>query len=206
VSCATIFYVWWENLEKLIWEDDVGTEGFKPLRSRSLQLVQDVFLNKENAEKQNLFWLDDKSSQKVETLKVLVEQSFRNMWEDLNKKYGELGESWQWENYHQTHIVHLARIPGLGEKNISMGGSAYTVNANRGKHGAAWKMIVQLGPDFKAWTNYPGGQQGNPFDPKYTAFLNNWTKGEMRPVNFLDKNSDISDDSMISIELLPGEQ
>jgi penicillin amidase len=45
-------------------------------------------------------------------------------------------------------------------------------------------MVVDLGPELRAWATYPGGQSGNPVSPRYVDRLPQWTKGELSAVNF----------------------
>jgi penicillin amidase len=44
-------------------------------------------------------------------------------------------------------------------------------------------MVVELGPELRAWATYPGGQSGNPVSPRYLDRLPQWTKGELSPVH-----------------------
>jgi acyl-homoserine lactone acylase PvdQ len=43
---------------------------------------------------------------------------------------------------------------------------------------------VELGAKPKAWSMVPGGTDGDPFSPAYTRDLREWSKGEMKPVNY----------------------
>jgi penicillin amidase len=50
-------------------------------------------------------------------------------------------------------------------------------------------MVVELGPEPKAYGLYPGGQSGNPSSPFYTNMLDKWEKGELNELIYL-KSSD----------------
>ena len=56
--------------------------------------------------------------------------------------------------------------------------------ANTGKHGPAWKMVAEMGPNLRVWSQFPGGVTGNPLDPDYQKFVEPWSHGEMRAVQF----------------------
>jgi penicillin amidase len=43
-------------------------------------------------------------------------------------------------------------------------------------------MVVDLGPELRAWATYPGGQSGNPLSPRYRDRLASWQRGELEAV------------------------
>jgi penicillin amidase len=45
-------------------------------------------------------------------------------------------------------------------------------------------MVVELGPDVRAWGIYPGGQSGNPASPRYDDRLSQWLRGGLAPLRF----------------------
>jgi penicillin amidase len=40
-------------------------------------------------------------------------------------------------------------------------------------------MVVELGPEVRAWSIYPGGQSGNPASARYRDRLARWLAGEL---------------------------
>ena len=40
-------------------------------------------------------------------------------------------------------------------------------------------MVVELGPELRAWAVYPGGQSGHPASAGYRDRLARWTAGEL---------------------------
>jgi penicillin amidase len=40
-------------------------------------------------------------------------------------------------------------------------------------------MVVELGPEVRAWGIYPGGQSGNPASSRYVDRLRAWSSGEL---------------------------
>jgi acyl-homoserine lactone acylase PvdQ len=38
-------------------------------------------------------------------------------------------------------------------------------------------MVVELGPETRAWGVYPGGQSGNPGNPQYMQMVEDWQEG-----------------------------
>ncbi len=65
-------------------------------------------------------------------------------------------------------------------------------------------MVVELGPEVRAWTIYPGGQSGNPLSPRYADRIGKWVGGELEPVRFPRDPSDLETGSIVSeIRLTP---
>jgi penicillin amidase len=87
-----------------------------------------------------------------------------------------------WEQYKDTHIQHLGRIAPLGSDLIKVGGYADALNAIKKGHGPSWRMIVELGPEPRAFGIYPGGQSGNPGSPFYDLQIQKWVEGKYYPL------------------------
>ncbi len=126
--------------------------------------------------------------------------------ETLRLDFGNEIESWQWGRTRPSDFPHIARIPGLGEMGRSIDGSTHTVNVNRGDHGAAWRMVVELGDETqptRGWVNLPGGQSGNPFDPSYLEFLDNWAEGGFRQAQIHSEPDQLTDSAPSRLYLYP---
>jgi penicillin amidase len=96
-----------------------------------------------------------------------------------------------WKKYRQTEINHI--IPQLrtfGRKNLSIGGYNRTINAVTETHGPSQRLVVELGPEVKAWSNMAGGQSGNPGNPHYDYFVDSWTKGIYHELLFMKEKTD----------------
>jgi len=52
------------------------------------------------------------------------------------------------------------------------------VNATGARHGASWRMVVEMGDDIQAFGIYPGGQSGNPGSRFYGNMVQKWAKGK----------------------------
>ena len=46
-------------------------------------------------------------------------------------------------------------------------------------------MVVELGPEPRAFGLYPGGQSGNPSSAFYMNMLDKWEKGELNELIYL---------------------
>ncbi|MCB0356073.1 MAG: penicillin acylase family protein [Bdellovibrionales bacterium] len=179
----SLYYIWWKHLRNSIWQDQLweNEKIINPQASRTIALLKDLANNSSPKNANNLFWIDDFNSEQVkETLKEINLRAFNSMWKELTSRFGSFGHSWNWENINVLDIKHVARIPGFGGYSFKIDGSIKTVAANNKSHGASWKMIVELGPEFTTWTNIPGGVSGNPFSATYQHWLKDWSLGKMR--------------------------
>jgi len=51
-------------------------------------------------------------------------------------------------------------------------------------------MVVELGPEVRAWGNYPGGQSGNPGSRSYDDRVADWAAGRSYELLFLRSADD----------------
>jgi len=76
-------------------------------------------------------------------------------------------------------IPHLARLAPYGRSNLRTGGHWSSLNSIREETsvGPSWRMVVEMGPEIKAYGIYPGGQSGNPGSPHYSDMVDDWLSG-----------------------------
>lgn len=173
----TIYNEWIDQLEKLIWEDNLGKsydDILWPDYSRLEQLLTKEHLSK---------WIDNKNTLKIELFSELVQQSFDSTIFKLTTEKGEISELWEWGNYRGTDILHLAKIPGLGMKNLYTSGGKLIPNATRKHFGPSWRYIVEMSNPPKAKGILPGGQSGFPGSKYYSDMIEEWRVGELREIN-----------------------
>ncbi|GHB36653.1 penicillin acylase family protein [Mongoliitalea lutea] len=174
-SEPTLFQVWWDKLYELIW-DKWKMEG-KPILLPNK--YQTTLLLAEEPESE--FFDKTETSQK-EQARDLVKESFEALvafmktWEEENADY-------TWATYKNTTVQHLVpNFKSFSRANVYTGGGAGILNATGSRHGASWRMVVEMGDQIKAFGIYPGGQSGNPGSRFYDHFLKTWANGEY--VNF----------------------
>ncbi|ALI99117.1 penicillin acylase family protein [Rufibacter tibetensis] len=173
----SLFEEWWQTLARSIWADDFPPGKFKaPARDRLVRML----LVEPNAR-----WYDDVTTPQTETLASLVNTTFKEVTDSL----GDGGKKWLWGNARDSHIRHMAQLPGFGQQ-LYAGGSANSINALYNSHGPSWRMVVQMGPQVQAWGVYPGGQSGNPGSRFYDNMLNDWQTGKLHPLLFLRSAQD----------------
>jgi penicillin amidase len=181
---ASVFDLWSQRLSIEILDDDFNDKNLPmryPSRDRTIELIQ---------KDPNSKWFDNVKTSKKETLASLVNSAFKYACDSLERKFGPIGEHWQWGHVKNTNIPHLAKIPGFGSKVLDIGGAKSTVNALAESNGPSWRMVVELGKNPKGHGVYPGGQSGNPGSPFYDNMINKWAKGELYDLFYMQSVND----------------
>ncbi|MCY1374972.1 Penicillin amidase [compost metagenome] len=122
----------------------------------------------------------------------MVNESFKYACDSLNRKYGPIGNDWQWGNVKGSNVPHLAKIPGFGTKKLLIGGAKSTVNALSETNGPSWRMVVELGSMPKGHGVFPGGQSGNPGSPYYDNMVDTWAQGRLYDLYYMQSADDKS--------------
>ena len=181
---ASVFDLWTKRLATEIWEDDFGDKDAPmryPSRDRTIEMIQ---------KDPNSKWFDNVKTPKKETLTDLVNSSFKYACDSLGRKFGPIGDEWQWGNVKNSNVPHLAKIPGFGSKKLLIGGAKSTVNALSESNGPSWRMVIELGKTPKGHGVYPGGQSGNPGSPFYDNMIDTWAEGKLYDLFFMQSPDD----------------
>jgi len=184
-AAPTVFKVWWDTFYDLVW-DEFSSDDFlleAPDHAHTIYLMQHY---------PNDTIFDSQTTSVQETLDDLIMESFKATNRKLAAWQEENGREYNWGDYKATSVLHMLQIPEFSVMNVPVGGGRNIVSANSSRHGASWKMIVELGPELKAWGVYPGGQSGNPGSHYYTNLLSSWANGEYYPIQFYSDGMDRS--------------
>ena len=179
-----IFDLWMFKLNKLIWDDEFEVANVPmrhPSRDRTVQML---------SKEPNAPWYDNVNTPEKESLKDLVNQSFKYACDSLERKYGVIGKNWAWANVKHSHVPHLAAIPGFGSKTLMIGGSKSTINALSESNGPSWRMVIELGDTPKGHGVFPGGQSGNPGSPFYDNMISTWAEGKLYDLYLMNNAQD----------------
>ncbi len=182
----SVFHEWWQQLFQTIWRDLM--EAPEPMRLPRRDRTVEILLEENESP-----WYRIPGDSPDNSLPELITQTFRSTIEQMTRRFGEPGESWQWGYVNNTNLQHIGQFPGLGKRNLFTDGSGESLNAVRGSHGPSWRMIVEFGPELRAYGIYPGGQTGNPGSPRYTEFIETWRAGELYPLTLLESRPDEGD-------------
>jgi penicillin amidase len=166
---ATVFHLWWNELEKAVWSDDLESSKLPLPWPNETTLVES--LHKDSAYR----FLDNKKTKEIETLADNLVASLRTASQKLDslERDGKL----TWGKYKDTKVQHLLKLPALSKLHLPIGGGTGIINATKQDHGPSWRMVIHLTADIEAWGVYPGGQSGNPGSKYYDNFVDSWALG-----------------------------
>jgi penicillin amidase len=183
---ASIFNAWWLKFYSMVWDEFQDKETI--LNPPSMDRTEKLLLTEPHSK-----WFDDEHTpHKEETCAEIVMRSFTVSADELHREYGQPGQKWQWGNVKDTHINHLANLPGFGAGKFFAGGTGGVIDALRGGNGPSWRMVVQMGPQVKGYGVFPGGESGNPGSYFYEDMFNTWKDGNLNELLFLQSPTENS--------------
>ncbi|WP_297337050.1 penicillin acylase family protein [Algoriphagus sp.] len=193
-KAPSLFYTWWNQTFGLLWKN-LSSSRYPVLLPNTYHTSQ--LMSKEP----DFDFFDHKDTSPKETAADHVKKGFEEMVNQMTKWESEEGD-YSWANYKQTSINHLVpQFESFSVKNVYTGGGAGIVNATKSRHGASWRMVVELEEEVQAVGIYPGGQSGNPGSRFYQNFIDKWAKGEY--LNFNLRGEQELDSLLFSTQLLP---
>jgi penicillin amidase len=184
---ASVFNTWWLKFYGMVWDNKFADKKML-LNYPSMDRTEKILLAEPNSK-----WFDDINTPAKETCADIVMHSFTATADELFRKYGQPGEKWQWGNIKETHINHLANLPGFGAGQFFAGGTGGVINALRGGNGPSWRMVVEMGPQVKGYGIFPGGESGNPGSYYYEDMFETWKDGKLNELLFLQSPTEKSD-------------
>lgn len=167
---SVLFEMTMRQLSRLLWDE-----------LDSLAVPENTITAALLADSSNIWW-DDHRTVAVEDRDVLLARALSEGLAATIRNFGEPdGGGWRWEKIRHASIYHLLRIPSLSALRIPIQAGMSTLNpsSGRGAFGPSWRMVVELGPEVRAWGTYPGGQSGNPASSRYLTGLEHWRNGTL---------------------------
>ena len=179
---AILFELVMDELQNRLWDELAPGRG-----TRRAVMPGEAVLLEALADSTSVWW-DDRHTRKVEDRDAIVTASLAAGLERAEHLYGAPSTpgAWRWDRVHHANIYHLLGLPSLSALNLSVSGGPSTISPSEGsgRHGASWRMVVELGPQVTAWGIYPGGQSGNPVSPRYENHLDAWLNGQLDSLRF----------------------
>ncbi len=174
-----VFWAWYGRLKAAIFGDEyqLPAREFFPRDPRVIALLRNI---SQDPNHRDSVWVDDKLTPQKESVKEMVARAFQEGWSRLEEKQGKDPKQWSFKDWIQTRLQHIAFFPGFGSEVLPMDGGYQGLRGNKGRHGAVYKIVVQLGEWPEAWIQIPGGSTGDPFDPDYERHVGDWVEGRMR--------------------------
>lgn len=190
----TLFYIWWDKVYEQIWQEftSFGVPIVTPSNYRTVQLL---------GEQPEGEVFDLKKTAELETAAFHVKKGFELMLGEMQELVFKDAD-YQWANFKKTSIQHLVpQFKPFSVADVYTGGGKGIVNATGDRHGASWRMVVELGEEVTAFGIYPGGQSGNPGSKYYKNFIPLWANGEY--LNFNIRRADQDDAVLFHTTLSP---
>lgn len=185
---TTIFEVFFQHLNKNIYQDEMGEELYRqyivlanvPYRV-TMSLLNDT----------GSVWFDDQSTPIVETRDDIIRNSVQGAVNELKSRLGDQMKEWRWGRLHTLTLKHpfgdidvLKSIFNIGP--FEVGGSGTTVNNGEYHFTAPYGMT--LGPSLRKIIDFadvngalsviPSGQSGQPLHDHYSDQTPLWKNGE----------------------------
>jgi penicillin amidase len=179
-KAPTLFYIWWDKTYDQIWKkwSEFGAPVVRPNNYQTVRLLQIT-------PQDPVFDID--KTDVVETASDHVKIGFQAMIQSM-KEWEEKEGDYSWANYKRTSVQHLVpQFAPFSVTNIYTGGGRGILNATSERHGASWRMVVEMGDEITAFGIYPGGQSGNPGSKFYSNFIPIWANGEYLNFNLRSK-------------------
>ena len=133
-------------------------------------------------------WWDVQATRQVsERRDDVLAAAMRAGYRRARERYGDpAAGDWRWDRVHHANIYHLLRLESLSRLAVPVQGGPSTLSpsSGEGRFGASWRMVVELAPEVRAWTIYPGGQSGNAASTRYADRVARWSAGELDPALF----------------------
>ncbi len=155
------------------------------------------------------WWDDRRTPQRVEDRDQILVASLAAALDTAEARYGSPSSAgWRWDRIRHTNIHHLLRLRSLSALDLPVQGGRGTLNPSSGSGvwGASWRMVVELGPELRARTVYPGGQSGNPVSPYYDDRIERWMEGELDDARFPRTPDELPPTRVLSTLLLASER
>ncbi|HZJ01926.1 MAG TPA: penicillin acylase family protein, partial [Gemmatimonadaceae bacterium] len=153
---AVIFEAAMRDLARRTW-DELADSTNKDSRE-ALSLVPESQILLELATTPSSPWWDDRRTPVVEDRDAILAASLVAGYDTVTSRNGAASSAgWIWSNRRKANIRHLLRIPALGALGIPLQGGPGTLNPSSGDgtQGASWRMVVEMGPEIRAWSIYP---------------------------------------------------
>jgi penicillin amidase len=177
---GVLFELTMRELERRVWDELDEREGGRrvatPRETMLLVLLRDPT---------SPWWDDRGTPDVVESRESIVAASLTAALARAREQYGDpRGGDWRWDRVRHANVMHLLGISSFSALELPVQGGPSTLNPSSGfgTHGASWRMVVDLGPEARAWGVYPGGQSGNPVSSRYDDRMAKWVNGELDPL------------------------
>ena len=192
---AVLFDAAMRELISLVWDEltaPIARPSDRPPVRPSVVPEEAVLL--ELAGDSTSSWWDLRRTTEIEHRDAILREALVEGMRSALREHGPPeSDGWRWDRAHGANLNHLLRLPAFSALHLPVQGGQGTLSPSpgNGTHGASWRMVVELGPEVRAWAIYPGGQSGNPASSRYLDRLPRWLDGQLDTVLFPAKPEDL---------------
>lgn len=197
-SRAVLYEAAVSELQRLLWDELDSLAPFPGLAVAAVLLRDSA----------SSWWDDRRTGAEEDRDRLLARALSQALTQTLQRRGEPDAGGWRWDRVRHANIYHLLRIPSLSALRIPVQGGQATLNpfSGRGGFGPSWRMVVELGPEIRAWGVYPGGQSGNPASSRYLDRLPRWRDGELDTLRFPRTQAELAGHESSTLTLSPGKQ
>ncbi|HZO19051.1 MAG TPA: penicillin acylase family protein [Gemmatimonadaceae bacterium] len=188
---AVLFEAMMSSLQDHVWDElarpsrpVLRNEGRRRLRARTapprVDTPADQMLILLLQDPSSPWWDGRATTDVVERRDDILTEAMREGYGRTRERHGDpTSGRWRWDRVHHASIYHLLRLETLSRLGVAVQGGPSTLapSSGEGRFGPSWRMVVELGPEVRAWTIYPGGQSGNPASTRYADRVDRWSAG-----------------------------
>jgi len=176
---AVLFEAAMRDVVRHTWDELVDPATGRRVATPSDAIVAELCADSASA------WWDDRRTPRLEHRDDILAASLVEALDSTRARYGPPGSGgWTWSRIQHANIYSLSHIAALSALALPVQGGPSTLSpsAGRGTAGPSWRMVVELGPQVRAWGIMPGGESGNPASPHYRDQLGDWLAGRLEPL------------------------
>jgi penicillin amidase len=201
---AVLFEAAMSELPRATWDELADPKDTLPTPAFNFPEAQILL---ELSQSPQSVWWDDRRTPQRETRDAIFAAALDSGYTKLLNEKGQPDQdSWLWSQNRHANINHLLRIRGFSALGIPVQGGPSTLSPSGGSgtSGASWRMVVELGPEMRAWAIYPGGQSGVPSSSRYRDRLSRWASGELDEILFPRTPAELPPKRVISVLTVEG--
>lgn len=177
---AVLFDLSMRALRERLWDELVPDDTTR--REDRVSLPTDMMILALARDSASAWWDDRRTTDRRESRDAILAAALADGWREAVQRHGPPdGDGWRWDRIRFANIRHPLGLPALSALEVPVQGGPGTLapSEGSGRHGASWRMVVDLAPTPRAWTIYPGGQSGNPASRFYKDRVARWSRGEL---------------------------
>lgn len=210
-AAPAIFEMFWKHLLADTFEDDLPEKYWPTGATRWIEVTR------EQVDKPNSFWWDDKTTPATETRDRIMSQAFAEAIDELEKELGKNPRNWHWGDLHtvtfrnqslgKSGIAPIERLFNRGPFATSGGNGIVNVsvwNVSQSfdvLHIPSMRAIADLSDLNSSIAIHSTGQSGHAFHRHYDDAIEPWRKIEYHPM-LCDRDS-ITANAAATLTLVP---